>query len=119
MPILARDPFYGFYRDLFNFEIISSFGESDIRETEKDFRITVDLPGVEKEDVKLKWKNNALSIEAIRNPGKKDSKKSGKFTKTYAFSQTVNQKIEANMKNGVLEIVVKKDKEQEFLIPIS
>lgn len=123
IPMLRTDPFYNFYNDLFDLEKFT-LGDSDTIETEDSFIISVDLPGVEKDQIKLKWERNGLTIEAKRNREKIDSKvttinrKYGKFLKTYHFQSNVTKEADASFHNGVLTITVKKENAKETLIPI-
>ena len=124
IPMLLRNkPFYDFYDDLFDLEKTHSVN-SDIKETEDGFSISVDLPGVERDQIKLKWERNSLTVEAVRNQTRDSPKYTthtayGKFNKTYRFSTDISKNVEATLKNGVLDIFVKKEKAEEHLIMIN
>ncbi len=66
-------------------------------------RVTAELPGVEKENIKLKATENSLSISA---EGEKR-----KFKNTIPFDVEIDPKsIKATFKNGILEVTIKTKK---------
>ncbi|KAJ1915120.1 hypothetical protein H4219_004486 [Mycoemilia scoparia] len=102
----------------------------DINETDKDYKISVDIPGVNKEDVRVDIKNDQLRIQGeTKNPpvttttttaggeeggvagGWRVRERSwGKFQRSITLPRDIDQsKIEANVKNGVLRICVPKN----------
>ena len=92
----------------------------DVKETEKTYHIAVDLPGINKEDVKLAIEDQKLTIsfEVKENTESKEEENveyvfrergltSG--SRTLSFPKEANlEKIEAKFKNGVLEVTVPK-----------
>ncbi len=111
LPELKTNLFY----DLFDFDRFY-FAESDVFETENEFNISIDLPGIEKDKIKLKWEGNALKVEALRENTR--YRRYGDFRKVYHFNSSVDKDVDASFKNGVLDIVVKKEKAKESLISI-
>jgi len=92
----------------------------DVIESENDFTVACDLPGVDIKDIELSIADNILTLK-----GEKKEEKSAKETKVYrkeawsgAFQRTLNlpntvdpNKIEAVMRNGVLVITLPKKEE--------
>jgi len=89
----------------------------DVHETDKEINIDVELPGIDKKDVKVEVKDNTLSISGER----KDEKKSkdadscrierhyGKFERTFGLPDTIqSDKISAGYKDGVLTLTLPK-----------
>jgi|LFRM01.1.fsa_nt_gb HSP20 family protein len=92
----------------------------DIEERENAYTIKADLPGLDKKDVSVTIENGALRIEGEKKQEYKQEKEKychfersyGKFCRTFALPDSVEaEKIDASMKNGVLELTLPK-KEQ-------
>ncbi len=85
----------------------------DVVETNEDFRIRAELPGVEKDDVKLSIEDGVLTISGYRQQDPEDKgtryhrteRLYGRFERGFAVPDIVDdQKLEAELKNGVLTI---------------
>lgn len=93
----------------------------EISETKDHFHMSVDLPGIKKEDIKIELKDNALTISGERKQEKKgDGDKNahyverfyGGFTRIFKIPETADgEKIQARYENGVLEIDIPKTTE--------
>ncbi len=92
----------------------------DIEETEKEFQVTAELPGLKKGDVNVRVKDNLLTISGEKKQTKKDKDKNyrrterayGAFERTFRLPSAVERdKIDANFKDGLLEITIPKSKE--------
>jgi HSP20 family protein len=85
----------------------------DIRETDDALLLQVELPGIEKKDVHLEVRDDVLTISGERRY-EKDVKEEnvhrierayGKFSRSFSLPSNVDaEKVDAKMKNGVLEI---------------
>lgn len=93
---------------------------TDIRETNENYEVHLDLPGVDKENVKISYSEGQLSISGERKQEKeeKDSKfhrierAYGKFYRSFVIPKlVVADKIDAEFKNGSLKIVIPKAEE--------
>lgn len=92
----------------------------DIVERENDFHIKVELPGVQKNDVKITVVNDVLTV---RGEKKQESEKKGEnyhrversygsFQRSFTLPASVrSEKIEASYDNGVLTIDLPKAEE--------
>ncbi len=88
----------------------------DISETKDSLVITADLPGAGENDVKVTLENDVLSIEAqvTSEPmnGYKLSYREyrvGDYRRAFTINEAIDgSRIEANMKDGVLHIVLPK-----------
>lgn len=92
----------------------------DIIETENDFRLKVDLPGVKKEDVDISVKEGVLTIKAERKEETVDENSKytrserhyGSFTRSFSLGDTIDSdKIMANLSDGVLEVSLPRKEE--------
>jgi HSP20 family protein len=85
---------------------------SEMSETENHFMMSVDLPGMKKDDIKIEMVDNVLTISGERKFEKTENKKIQRYEKTYGFFKrsftlpaTVDSdNIEAKYEDGVLEI---------------
>ena len=93
---------------------------ADVRENENDFQIFVELPGLEKKDIELLFKENVLTLKGEKkNTDEKSDgaryireRSFGKFERNYRFSVDVqDDKIKASFKNGVLTVSIPKTPE--------
>ncbi|XP_028195520.1 heat shock 22 kDa protein, mitochondrial-like isoform X1 [Glycine soja] len=87
----------------------------DARETEDALHLRVDMPGLGKEDVKISVEQNTLIIKGEGAKEGDEEESARRYTsridlpdKLYKIDQ-----IRAEMKNGVLKVVVPKMKEEE------
>jgi HSP20 family protein len=89
-------------------EIISDEREpiTDIIENEKEIAITVEIPGVEKEDIDLNVKENSLEIN-VDTPQRK-------YHKLVTLPCKSNPKTtKATYKNGIIDIVIEKKEKRK------
>ena len=101
----------------------------DVYELANEIVIRVELPGVGKDDVRLRWKNSVLSITGMkrRQPSEGDSgrylcveRQYGRFRRDVAVSTPIDfEKARAEFNNGLLRIRLPKQGEVgDSFIPI-
>jgi len=85
----------------------------DITETDKNFLITAELPGVKKKDIKVEIDHGVLTISGERHFEKEDDQKKhhrierffGNFSRSFSLPDSVNQeKIKAEFNDGLLTV---------------
>lgn len=93
----------------------------DIAETDEAFELSFALPGLKKEDIKIDLQKGTLTISGERQIDTKEEGKSyksvetsfGTFSRSFHLPEDIAEdKITAKHENGVLEIVVPKDKKK-------
>lgn len=99
------------------FEGVDFSPPCNIRETEKEFIVEFDIPGIKKEDVKIEIENNRLSVSGERSD-KREEKDSrhflsetsyGSFMRSFQLpSQVDENKVDARYSEGVLTVTVPK-----------
>ena len=85
----------------------------DVRETESDYLMEVDLPGLTEKDIDVKLDNSLLTISSKKEENKEEKKdgylmrerRSASFCRSFVLPEEVDrEKIGAEFKNGVLHL---------------
>jgi HSP20 family protein len=94
----------------------------EVVESDREFRVILDLPGFSSDDVSVELKQDLLTITGQRHETKVEEKnhvhvrerKFGKFQRVLAFREPVeNQNVSAELSNGVLTVIVPKAQEAQ------
>jgi HSP20 family protein len=89
----------------------------DVKESDKDFTVRAELPGVEEKDIEVTVTNDAVTIKGEKKEEKEDKGKNyyymersyGSFNRIiHLATETESGKAEASFKNGVLNITIPK-----------
>ncbi len=92
----------------------------DLAEYDREYQVRVELPGVNKEDVKITMQGNILTIRGEKKPdGEQEPTQMyrserwfGAFQRSFTLPTSVrNDKIEANYRDGILTISLPKAEE--------
>lgn len=99
-----------------------SFAPSiDISETDTQYLIDVEVPGVDKKDIELNVENNTLTISGERKFEKKEEGKHyhrvessyGSFSRSFTLPDNVkDDTIQATYNNGILNITIDKSEQK-------
>jgi len=114
--------FDGFFResDIFPGQLYSLSPKADIEENDNEYIISLELPGVDKKDIKLNVDNNLLIIKGEKKQSKEVKEENylcsernyGSFQRTFEFPGLIKpDKIEAEFKDGILRISAPKSEE--------
>ena len=80
-------------------------------ENEKEYYLTMDVPGMSKDDIEVTFDSNRLKISGQRKSDKYDSYEYGKTERTFSVPSNVEtDKISAKIDNGVLKVLLPKAK---------
>ena len=71
----AMNDWFGFPRNFFDDSEIENIMQSDVAETDKDYVVKIDMPGMNKDDIKLNYKDGVLSVAGTRQAFKDTSDK--------------------------------------------
>ncbi len=91
--------------------------KTDIQEDEHAYTLDIDLPGYNKEDIKIDVTNGYLTISAKTNHEEKDEKSNyvrrerflGECCRSFYVGEDIKaDEIKASFKNGILNLVVPK-----------
>ena len=116
--------FEDFLSDFFNDDFFTPIGitggmskfSADVRETDNEYLVCAELPGVNKEDISLDYANNNLIIKARRQEAHDDNKDSylrrercyGEFSRAFYLDNVNKEGIRAKFENGELKIILPK-----------
>jgi HSP20 family protein len=84
----------------------------DVRETDSEFLMEVELPGLTEKDVEVKLDNNLLTISSQKDEKKEEKngyvlreRRASRFSRSFVLPEAVDrEKIAAEFKNGVLHL---------------
>ena len=111
-----EEPFGGFYGT-------SEMMKTDIKDTEQGYELTMNVPGVKKEDVKAELKDGYLTVNVSSNSGKDEKDENGRYIRRERYSgscsrsfyvgdQVKQEDIKAKFENGTLKITIPKQEEK-------
>lgn len=119
------DLFDDVFGDSFFNEGESKLMKTDIKEKKDKYIIDIDLPGYEKEGIKLNIQDGYLTVHASVNKEEKDEEKgkfvrrerySGACSRSFYVGESVKEEdIKAKFRNGTLTIEVPKKEEKKEL----
>lgn len=107
----------GFYRD-----IESWMPRVDVSETDKEYQITADVPGVKPEDIKVEVSGETLIMSGKSEEEKEESgktwhrieRRSGSFYREFELPKGADaDRAEASAKNGILTVKLMKKPEAQ------
>ena len=101
----------------------SSLMKTDIKELENGYEVTMNLPGVKKEDVKAELKDGCLTISASSNSNKDEKDEEGRYIRRERYSGSCSRSfyvgdavteadIKAKFENGTLTMMIPKKEVQ-------
>ena len=107
------DDFFDFNYPTFRYDT-SELMKTDIKETDNGYEVTMNLPGVKKEDVKAELKDGYLTIQASSNTNKDEKDNDGKYIRRERYAGTCSRSfyvgdavtqedIKAKFENGSLD----------------
>ena len=109
-----RDVFDNFFNDDFMPMFTGNFAsfKTDIRETETEFIIDAEMPGVSKDNIKIDLNEDILSISVERNEEKNEEKSNyirrerryGSSSRSFNVGNVKQDEINAKFDNGILSI---------------
>jgi len=95
---------------------------ADISETEKEYTIRAELPGLKKEEVKVTLSDGTITIAGERKQEKEEKKEKfhrveryyGSFSRTFSLPENINaDAVRCESKEGVLTVHIPKTKTEQ------
>ncbi|WP_418563766.1 Hsp20/alpha crystallin family protein [Holdemanella biformis] len=111
----------------------SSVMKTDIVEKDGNYELSIEVPGVKKEDIQMKLKDGYLKVTASHNTNKEDKDKEGRIIRQervsgsysrsfYVGNDVRTEDVKASFNNGELVVTVPKEApkkvEENKFIPI-
>lgn len=93
--------------------------KTDVKEHKDRFELSIDVPGVKKEDLSAELENGYLTITATRNDEKEEKNKEGEYIRRERYSGSTSRSfyvgedvkqedIKAKFDNGTLKLTIPK-----------
>lgn len=123
--LARRNDFFGidrFFEEFFNEPFFNFWGNSairaDIRETENEWLIDAELPGVDKKDIQIELNDGYLTISVEHNSETKVENENyvrrerayGSYKRCFYVDDVKEEDIKATYKDGILSLTVPKAK---------
>lgn len=114
------DGFLGSSFDLVPFDTRAFSPQMDVSENDKEIKVSIELPGLEEEDVQVSLTQHGLTINGEKKAEKEDKGQNyyrlersyGSFSRNIPLPEGIDEdKIEAVFKKGVLHITLPKTAE--------
>ena len=114
------------FNDFFNDSFIGFAGtnsiRADIKETEKEFIIDAEIPGANKEDIKLDLRDDRLTISVERNEETKEERDNyirkerifGSCSRSFYVENVKQEDVTAKYENGILSVVLPKSETKKI-----
>lgn len=128
MPSVFRenllDDFFGYPFRSYNYRAnVNEMMKTDVKETEQGYEMTMNLPGIKKEDVKAELKDGYLTISASSNSENDEKGEDGKYIRRERYSgscgrsfyvgeEVKQEDIKARFEDGTLKLLIPKQEEK-------
>ena len=117
------DFFEDFSRNLFN-DFKSNLIKTDIHETDNEYIVEAELPGIPKENIQITYEDGVLTIRGQQQTDTVDEDKKGKLIRSersltsvrrqYLLENVKEDEIKASYSDGILKVTLPKDSNKEI-----
>ena len=115
MITLFKDPFFHGFESAFETSRFLKTPETNIRKTETEYVVSISVPGLTKDDLKISTKEGILKISYEKDEADNSFSFIGSFTKSYNIPDDVKEKdIEGKVEAGVLTLTLPIDKKKSL-----
>lgn len=115
--------FEDFSRNLFN-DFKSNLIKTDIHETDNEYIVEAELPGIPKENIQVTYEDGVLTISGQQQTDTVDEDKKGKLIRSersltsvrrqYLLENVKEDEIKASYSDGILKVTLPKDSNKEI-----
>lgn len=119
----SRNFFEDFSRNLFN-DFKSNLIKTDIHETDNEYIVEAELPGISKENIQVTYEDGVLTISGQQQTDTVDEDKKGKLIRSersltsvrrqYLLENVKEDEIKASYSDGILKVTLPKDSNKEI-----
>ena len=118
---------FDLFEDMFKdpiFKHENTIMKTDIKENETNYIIDIEMPGYDKDNIKIEVEDGYLNVHASENINKDDTEGNyvrreryfGECSRSFYVGDSVEvEDIKANFKNGILKLTVPKKEEKKEL----
>lgn len=117
------DFFEDFSRNFFN-DFKSNLIKTDIHETDNEYLVEAELPGIPKENIQVTYEDGVLTISGQQQIDTVDEDKKGKLIRSersstslrrqYLLENVKEDEIKASYSDGILKVTLPKDSNKEI-----
>ena len=117
------DFFEDFSRNLFN-DFKSNLIKTDIHETDNEYLVEAELPGIPKENIQVTYEDGVLTISGQQQIDTVDEDKKGRLIRSersstslrrqYLLENVKEDEIKASYSDGILKVTLPKDSNKEI-----
>ena len=117
------DFFEDFSRNLFN-DFKSNLIKTDIHETDNEYLVEAELPGIPKENIQVTYEDGVLTISGQQQTDAVNEDKKGKLIRSersstslrrqYLLENVKEDEIKASYSDGILKVTLPKDSNKEI-----
>lgn len=113
-----------FFRDFFDSDFFPTLNrfksismKTDVKENEKEYILTAEMPGFEKSEIDIEVNNDILTIKGKRDEQYSEEKEGylrkernyGSFKRSFRLDNIKEDNITASYENGILQLVLPKN----------
>lgn len=121
--IFGRDMFDDFFGNSLSNYRTNDLMKTDIKDTDNAYELTIDMPGIKKEDIKAELKDGYLTVNATSGYSNDDKDSNGKYIRRerhygfcsrsfYVGNAVTQEDIKASFENGTLKLVIPKKEDK-------
>ena len=115
MITLFKDPFFQGFESVLDTSRFLKTPETKVQKTETEYKVSLSVPGLTKDDLKITTKEGILSIQFEKDEKDMEHHFIGSFIKSYNIPDDVKEKdIIGKVENGILELVLPIDKKKSL-----
>lgn len=115
MITLFKDPFFQGIESAFETSRFLKTPETNICKSETEYLVSISVPGLTKDNLKISTKEGILKISYEKAEGDTTHSFIGTFTKSYNIPDDVKEKdIDGKVENGVLTLILPIDKKKSI-----
>lgn len=130
MPSIFRENLFDSLMEDFAFPDISrtlygknakNLMKTDVQETESDYVVDIDLPGFQKDEIRMQLENGCLTVDAAKNLDRDEKNENGSYVRReryagsmsrsfYVGNHVKEEDIHPKYENGILTFHIPKEK---------
>ena len=113
MPSIFRENLFDSLMEDFAFPDISrtlygknakNLMKTDVQETENDYVVDIDLPGFQKDEIRMQLENGCLTVDAAKNLDRDEKNESGSYVRRERYAGSMSRSFYFRL-SGELQIL--------------